>query len=106
MKIKCEKCGRELDASPVLDGSALAGGQGYLIRCPEHGELLVSHVANNPEAAMVSRGSQKYLVCPHCSAEVPARIAAKSKEIGVNAQPYAVYGGHCPDHGLLVHHDS
>jgi hypothetical protein len=101
LKIKCEKCGRELDGSPVPGGSTLGGGQNYLIKCPKDGELLVNHVANNPEAKMALRGSQKYLIC-HCGREVSARVATRSKEIGI--PPYAVYTGECPDHGLLVHH--
>ena len=101
MKIKCEKCGRELDGSLVPGGMTLTGGQNYLIKCPKDGELLVNHIANNPEATMVLRGSRKYLIC-HCGREVSAREAARSKEIG--AQPYALYTGECPDHGLLRGH--
>jgi hypothetical protein len=106
MKIKCPKCGQELDGSPVPDSLTL-GGQNYRIKCPEHGALLVNHVANNPEAALVSRKSRKYLVCPHslCGLEVFARVATKSKEIGATyAQDDVVYTGECPDHGLLKHH--
>jgi hypothetical protein len=103
LKINCDKCGRELDGSPVPGGLTLGGGQNYRIKCPDDGERLVNHVANNPEAKVVLRGSQKYLTC-HCGREVSAREGARSKEIG--AAPYALYTGECPDHGLLRGHGS